>query len=51
MLIDNLPKYSIVKIKIVKIDSYLYTYKILYTIILSTRIYDESYAIHNMWLS
>ena len=48
MLIDNLPKYSTVKIKIVKIDSYLYTYKILYTIILSTRIYDESYAIQKI---
>lgn len=51
MLIDNLPKYSVVKIKIVKLDSYLYTYKILYTITLSTRIYDESYAIHNMTCS
>jgi hypothetical protein len=48
MLIDNLPKYSVVKIKIIKLDSYLYTYKILYNIKLSSRIYDESYAIHKI---
>jgi hypothetical protein len=51
MLIDNLPKYTTVKIKLIKLDSYLYTYKILYTIILSTQIYDETYAIHNMTCS
>jgi hypothetical protein len=44
MLIDNLPKYSIVKIKIIKVDSYLYTYNLIYNIKLSSRIYDETYA-------
>ena len=51
MLINNLPKYSIVKIKIIKLDSYLYTYKLIYNIKLSSHIYDESYAIHNMTYS
>jgi len=50
MIMDNLPRYSKVKIKITQKDSYLFNYDINYKINLSTDIYNDTNIIHMMKL-